>query len=177
MRIDIRKATYKDAEYIALLGRITFTETFGHLFPVQDELDIYLTDTFSVQKIRSSLLKENNVFWLVLVDDLPVGYAKFKKKSWFDDADTEGVSQLQKIYILKDFIKHKLGFSLYQHLENQAIGNKSNKLWLVVLHTNQRAIQFYEKLGFEKTKPHYFDIGSQHFEFELMVKNIEAISY
>jgi diamine N-acetyltransferase len=173
MKIEVKKAQFEDAPYISLLGRITFTETFGHLFPIQEELDTYLNDTFSVEKIRSSIMKENNVFWLALADDLPIGYAKFKKKSWFDDADREAVSQVQKIYILKDFLKLKLGFNLYQHIENEAISLNSKSLWLVVLETNDRAIQFYEKVGFEKTKRHFFDIGSQHFQFELMVKKMK----
>ncbi len=172
MKIEVRIAHFEDAPYIALLGRITFQEAFGHLFPIQAELETYLAGTFSVEKIRSSIQKTNNVFWLALADDLPVGYAKFKKESWFDDADKEGVSQIQKIYVLKDFLKLKLGFNLYQHIENEAISLNSKYLWLVVLHTNYRAIQFYEKIGFEKTKQHFFDIGSQHFQFELMVKQL-----
>jgi diamine N-acetyltransferase len=173
MKIEVKKAEFEDAEYISLLGRITFRETFGHLFSIQEELETYLNDTFSVEKIRSSIMKENNVFWLAFVDDLPIGYAKFKKKSWFDDAEREAVSQVQKIYILKDFLKLKLGFNLYQHIENEAISLDSKLLWLVVLHTNDRAIKFYEKIGFEKTRQHFFDIGSQHFQFELMVKKIK----
>jgi diamine N-acetyltransferase len=172
MTIEIRKATDADAAVIALLGRVTFTETFGHLFPIKAELETYFTHTFSVNKIRSSLQKENNVFWLAFADELPVGYAKFKKKSWFDDAHKEGVSQLQKIYVLKDFLQHKIGFSLYQLIENEAIGHQSHQLWLVVLNSNQNAISFYEKLGFEKEKIHFFEIGSQQFQFELMVKSI-----
>jgi diamine N-acetyltransferase len=174
MKIEVRKAHFEDAACIALLGRITFQETFGHIFPIQEELSTYLNDTFSVAKIQSSLMKENNVFWLALADDLPVGYAKFKNVSWFDDADKEAVSQVQKIYVLKDFLKLKLGLNLYQHIENQAISIKSELIWLVVLHSNLKAIQFYEKIGFEKTKQHFFDIGSQHFQFELMVKKIKS---
>jgi diamine N-acetyltransferase len=173
MKIEVRKAHFEDAAYIALLGRITFQETFGHLFPIQEELNAYLNDTFSVAKIQSSLMKENNVFWLALADDLPVGFAKFKSVSWFDDADREAVSQVQKIYVLKDFLKLKLGFNLYQHIENEALRLNSKSMWLVVLQSNVKAIQFYEKIGFEKIKQHFFDIGSQHFQFDLMVKKIK----
>lgn len=39
-QILIRKATIEDAEYISLLGRITFTETFGQYYrDKQDLLD------------------------------------------------------------------------------------------------------------------------------------------
>ena len=33
--IEIRLAKEEDAQFIALLGRVTFTETFGHLFRIK----------------------------------------------------------------------------------------------------------------------------------------------
>lgn len=36
--IEIRLAKKEDAQFIALLGRITFTETFGHFFRDQKEV-------------------------------------------------------------------------------------------------------------------------------------------
>lgn len=172
MNFIIRKATLQDAAYISLLGRITFSETFGHLFVQKNELETYLQATFDVAKIRSSLQKDNNVFWLALADELPVGYAKLKKYSPLENFDSQHISQLQKIYVLKDFLDKKLGIALYKAMEAEAIALQKKYLWLVVLHTNLRAIQFYEKSGFQKHKKHIFTIGTQDFEFELMVKNI-----
>ena len=63
-KIEIRIANPNDAIVISLLGRITFTETFGHLFRDSKDLQEYLERTFSVDKIESSLGKAENVFWL-----------------------------------------------------------------------------------------------------------------
>ncbi|MDX1942614.1 MAG: hypothetical protein SFU99_18760 [Saprospiraceae bacterium] len=41
MKIEVRKAILMDAPIISLLGRITFGETFGHLFPDQQALQRY----------------------------------------------------------------------------------------------------------------------------------------
>ena len=49
--IEIRLAKKEDAQFIALLGRITFTETFGHFFRDQKDLIDYYNLTFSVEKI------------------------------------------------------------------------------------------------------------------------------
>ena len=40
--IEIRLAKKEDAQFIALLGRITFTETFGHFFRVKQDLLDYI---------------------------------------------------------------------------------------------------------------------------------------
>ena len=144
----IRRATVRDAEYISLLARITFTETFGSYFSDQQDLLDYYSRTFSVAKIRSGLLNENNVFWLALYEDLPVGYAKLKRFSKSDFINSDSVSQLQKFYVLKDFLSKGIGHQLQDEMldETKRIGNKF--LWLSVLKSNDRAIRFYLKNGF-----------------------------
>ena len=107
--MQIRIANAKDAAGIAQLGRLTFTETFGDLFRDGKDLENYLVQTFSEEKIRSSLSKENNTFWLACMDDLPVGYAKLKKNSPSSFLDGDRIGQLQKIYVLKDFLAQKIG--------------------------------------------------------------------
>jgi hypothetical protein len=170
MNIQIKKATYEDAEFISLLGRITFTETFGNLFRFRHELLEYYDKTFSVSKIRAGLRNENNVFWLAFVDDLPAGYAKLKKYSPSQFILSDSVSQLQKIYVLKDFISNKIGFGLQNALFEEVEKIGSENLWLSVLHSNERAIQFYKKNDFRQTGHHSFQIGSENFDFIAMNK-------
>jgi ribosomal protein S18 acetylase RimI-like enzyme len=43
-------------------------------------------------------------------------------------------------------------------------------IWLVVLHSNYRAIKFYEKHGFKKFRKYDYTIGSHKLEYELMTK-------
>ena len=80
-KIKTRLAEKKDAEYIALLARITFTETFGHFFRDRQDLLNYYDSTFSVEKIERSISKSNNIYWISFIDRLPVGYAKLKLNS------------------------------------------------------------------------------------------------
>ena len=58
--VQVRRAKPKDAHIISLLGRITFAETFGHLFTDQNDLLEYFERTFSVQKIRSGFTNYSN---------------------------------------------------------------------------------------------------------------------
>jgi diamine N-acetyltransferase len=166
----IKKAQPDDAPTIARLGRTTFEETFQHVFPIRQELDEYLEATFSVAKIASSMQKPNNVFWLAFANDVPVGYAKLKLTSWYGDVPDEGMSQLQKIYVLHDFLDQKVGAKLLQGVEQEWLTHQKQVLWLAVLNSNERAIRFYEKTGFQFIKKHTHQIGSQLFKFKLMAK-------
>jgi diamine N-acetyltransferase len=172
-RLLIRRATINDAEFISLLGRITFTETFGKYYRDKQDLLDYNDRTFSVSKIRSSILKENNVFWIALYDELPVGYAKLKRYSKSEFIYSDKVSQLQKIYVLQDFISMKIGLKLQNEMfeETKRINNKF--LWLSVLKSNERAISFYTKSGFTPAGEHTFDIGKEHFDFFVLKKELD----
>ena len=97
---EIRLAKKEDAQSIALLGRITFTETFEYFFRDQKDLIDYYNLTFSVEKLEDGMKKPNNMFWIAL-NRLPVGYAKLKLHSSSEFIESKDVCQLQKIYVLK----------------------------------------------------------------------------
>ncbi len=105
MSLHIRAAEQEDAAVVALLGRITFAETFGPLFEHHpDDLALYLQATFGVAKIRRSLGNPGNSYRLAFADDLPVGYAKLKYPSATGLLPGSDAAQLQKIYVLRDFL-------------------------------------------------------------------------
>lgn len=168
----IRLAKKEDAKYIALLGRTTFTETFGSLFRDSEGLKAYLNLTFSVNKIEHSLKKSNNIFWIAFVDGLPVGYAKLKLKSSTEFIKSNNISQLQKIYVLRDFLFMKIGKRLQDLLIAKAVKTGSKEIWLSVLDSNQRAIGFYEKNEFRIIGSHKFSIGQEIFDFIAMSKRL-----
>ena len=169
---EIRIAKKEDAALVALLGRITFTQAFGSLF--KDPLDLkgYLDTTFSVAKIENSILKQNNVFWIALVAGLPVGYAKLKLDSPSEFVQANRVSQLQKIYVLQEFLSMKIGRDLQDVLLEKAKASGSEHIWLSVYEGNTRAIAFYLKHGFNEVGKHHFAIGKQNFGFMAMSKQL-----
>lgn len=170
--IIVRRAHIKDATYIALLGRFTFTETFGHLFSDQNDLLSYYNRTFSVEKIEKSIEKQTNLFWIAFVNRLPVGYSKLKLSSTSEFIHSKKVCQLQKIYVLKDFLSMKIGLKLQDLLLEKATKMGNKKIWLSVLNSNDRAINFYLKNGFTNIGTHDFQIGKESFDFNVMSKNL-----
>ena len=170
--IEIRLARKEDAQFIALLGRTTFTETFGHFFRDQQDLIHYYNSTFSVQKIEAGIEKPNNLFWIAFANRLPVGYAKLKLHSNSEFLDSKEVCQLQKIYVLKDFLSMKIGLELQRSLLEKAKELHFTEIWLSVLNSNERAIGFYKKSGFEEIGNHDFQIGKENFEFVAMGRQL-----
>jgi diamine N-acetyltransferase len=173
MTIVVRKSCPADAAIIALLGRMTFRETFGVLFAGREnELQTYLDQTFSVPKIASSMAKPQNHYWVALLDELPVGYAKHKHPSATAMIDDPAPAQLQKIYVLSEFIAYRIGHALLATVMQEAAANQIPVMWLTVLDSNERAIHFYECHGWSCAGNTTFAIGTQDFSFLMMQANL-----
>jgi hypothetical protein len=58
-------------------------------------------------------------------------------------------------------------------LLKKAKENGFSKIWLSVLNSNERAINFYIKNGFMEIGNHDFQIGKENFEFIAMSKKLK----
>ena len=168
----MKVASTKDAQIVALLGRITFTETFEECFSDRQDLLEYFDRTFSVSKIEKSIDNQNNFFWIAYVDDLPVGYAKLKLDSQTKFVSSQRICQLQKIYVLKDYLSMKVGLLLQKTVLKKAKELDFEVIWLSVLNSNERAINFYVNNEFVDVGAHDFQIGKKQLDFTVMMKNI-----
>lgn len=170
MKIEIRKATSNDAAILSLLAQVTFREAFGHFWNDPFVLRNYFKQTFSVAKLKSSLDKPNNVFWIAFADELPVAYAKLKLYCPYEKLSDPQPAQLQKIYVLNDYIGQKIGEQLQQVLFNEVEKAGIKTLWLAVWDENDKAIRFYERHGFKKETTYHYDFEKMSIEYEVMTK-------
>ena len=168
MTVKVIKADRTHAATIASIGRQSFRDAFGHLFKRKEELQDYLDYTYKTEKIMMSLQKENNIFFLAFVDNVPVGFAKVKKHSLNDQIESGAQMELQKIYVLSYYHGSGAGPALMQAVLELAQDLKPDFIWLDTHISNAKAIHFYEKYGFKKHGLHYFTIGTQTFEYDLM---------
>ncbi len=178
MSIRISLASEKDAEHIVGIGVQSFYDAFAQLFQSEEDLKNYLERTYDVKRIRHSISKENNVFFIAWEDGKPVGFAKVKKFSLNPQFESVAQMELQKIYVLFEHHGSGAGAALMNSVIDLAKQLAPDLLWLDVHITNSRAIRFYEKHNFKRSGKHYFTIGSQTFEYDLMtllIKKTEKI--
>jgi len=168
MKIKVVIASPSDAPIISSIGRQSFRDAFAHLFNDRKTLQEYLDYTYDVDKVRKSIAKENNVFFVAFVENVPVGFAKVKKYSLNEQIDSIAQMELQKIYVLSYYHGSGAGQALMQAVIDLANEIKPDFLWLDTHIANAKAIHFYEKNAFTKVGKHYFMIGDQTFEYHLM---------
>ncbi|HEY6505488.1 MAG TPA: GNAT family N-acetyltransferase [Chitinophagaceae bacterium] len=168
MPLQIIRAGVANAAQIATVGKKSFRRSFEHLFNSREELFEYLEHTYDPVKLAKSLRKENNFYFLAWLNGEVVGFAKVKLNSLNDQIESIAQMELQKIYVLPEKHGYGVGTALMNEVKNLAREVCPDYIWLDTHTSNEKAIGFYEKNGFNKIGKYYFTIGTQVFEYHLM---------
>ena len=170
--IKIRRAIASDAIHIALLGRITYTESHGDYIENKEDLLEFYNEYYSVSRIRKELNDDENLFWIVFSDELPIGFAKISLNMMNPNSTEINSCKLKRLYVLNDFIGHKIGSQLQEIILEKAIELKFKTIWLTAYYKNTKGIRFYHKYGFKETGKINFFVGKTNYENLVMVKNL-----
>ncbi len=170
--INIKLADESSTEVLALLGRITYVESHGHFIEDKNDLAAYMEQAFSIAKTKEELRDANKLFYLIYSNDLPVGYAKLVLGTTHKNIPSKNNGQLDKIYVLNDFIPLKIGQKLLTFVKEQAKKRALDTLWLTVYIKNHRAIRFYQKNKFKNVGEINFLVNGTEYENIVFSKNI-----
>jgi diamine N-acetyltransferase len=168
MSITIIRADVGHAATIATIGKRSFRAAFGHLFQNREDLFEYLERTYNPVKLFKSLKKKNNVYYIALQDNRPIGFAKVKINSLNQYIESIAQMELQKIYVLPDYQRSGAGTALLNEVKSLVQQIQPDYLWLDTHISNELGVRFYERNGFEKIGRYFFTIGNQTFEYHAM---------
>ncbi len=170
--VTIRIATASDAVHIALLGRITYTESHGAYIEDKKNLLEFYNTHYSVSKIRSEINDLENIFWIVFSEELPIGFAKLSLNIKNTELADDNSCKLQRLYILNDFIALKIGSQLQDLILKKATDLKFTSIWLTAYYKNTKGIHFYKKYGFNKIGSIDFYVGETNYENLIFAKKL-----
>ena len=170
--IKIQQATAADTILLALLGRLTWAESHGPYIEDKNNLLNYLNKNFSVAKTKQDLNDPQNLFYMVYVDDFPVGYAKLILNASNEHVASENTCRLERIFIQNEFIPLKIGKQLLTFVEEQAKALQLDTMWLTVYIKNNRAIRFYEKNEFKNVGDLNFFVNGKAYDNIVFSKNL-----
>jgi diamine N-acetyltransferase len=159
MSVNIRTCTIKDVGTLVALGIETFRDTFDE-FNTQENMRLYLSKTFTPEKIAAEFNDPGAVFFLCEENNKPAGYAKVRATKKPDGLNGYNALEIERIYALKNYIGKGLGTQLMQTCLDHAKNAGYDLVWLGVWEFNKRALSFYERWGFEKFSSHTFMLGN-----------------
>lgn len=170
--IKVKLAKEADTEVLALLGRVTWAESHGHYIDDKNDLLKYLNENFSVSKTKQDINNSKHLFYIIYVNDLPVGYAKLILNSKQESVASKNNCRLERIFILNEFIPLKIGLQLLTFVEEKAKALQLDTMWLSVYIKNNRAIRFYEKNEFKNVGELNFIVSGKSYENIVFSKKI-----
>ena len=100
--ICFRKCTIEDLAELRALSSRAFFETFAAQNKPED-METYLKDAFSEEKMRAELLEPGSTFYFLLVDSELAGYLKLNECGAQTDIHSPDSLEIERIYLDKRF--------------------------------------------------------------------------
>ena len=156
----LRLATISDKENLRQLAEITFRDTYT-AFNTAENMENHVAKNFSLQQIEAELQSPACQYIVIETNQELIGFAKLVKDHATDGLTEQKVVEIERIYVQKAYHGQQLGRQLINFCIDWSRENKFEVIWLGVWENNHKAIQFYEKMGFQNFGTHVFVLGEE----------------
>lgn len=153
----ISKAHPQESQLLSVLFRTVYINTYGSE-GVSWEFSNFMDHQFSKNKIQETLNSSNSTLWVARLKQNPIGIIQVDLDKTCPTSNLK-YPEINKLYILKQFFGQGIGQNLMLTAETELRKKGQNKVWLWLLESNQRALDFYLKQG-------YKNIGKANFQME-----------
>ena len=151
--IQIRQATTQDISLIHQLAKEVFFPTYEPLQP-KDKVAYLFNLMYNEASLTEQMLKKNQTFLLVEDETGYLGYASYEF-----NYKGQNKAKIHKIYVMPSAQGKGVGRVMINWIANVTKQNKMDSLLLDVYRHNP-AIQFYERLGFQKVAEQVTEVGN-----------------
>jgi len=161
MSIAIREAGLGDEDRLALVGAATFLESYAGVLP-GDDIIAHCATKHSPIVYEDWLLGGEARIWLAEAEEgrAPVGYAVMTPPDVPLPGAGPSDAEIRRIYVLHRFHKEKVGWSLMKTALDAARRTGRRRMLVGVYGKNERAIAFYERVGFSVVGERKFQVGA-----------------
>lgn len=156
--LNIRRVDVLEVEELRQISITTFTETFAKNNS-EANMQQYLNDALSVEKLAHELSQTDSEFYFVLVDNHIAGYLKVNFGAQQTELHNLDAVEIERIYVLQQYHGKQVGQQLFNRAISVACQRNAPYLWLGVWEENHRAIAFYKKYGCTVFDKHVFVLG------------------
>jgi len=157
-QLTFRDALESDAADLAEIGRETFVETFGRLYPPAD-LKAYVDETYSVERMAADLADPEIEVRVALSGKRMAAYCKIGPCKLPIDTGPGPALELHRVYVYRARQGVGVGRILLAWAIERARRRGAANLFLGVWESNDRAIALYRSRGFEAVGTYKFKVG------------------
>jgi len=126
-----------------------------------ENMDAYLHEAFSLEKIQSELKMATSAFYFLRVRDALAGYIKMNLPPTQSDLNEQGTLEIERVYVAKRHQGGGFGKRLLEAAERIGLEMGCTTTWLGVWEKNVNAIGFYRRMGYVESGMHSFRMGEE----------------
>ena len=171
-QVEYKVCSTEDITDLIKVATQSYVEHYTHLW--HDEGENYIKNSFSHEQFLKEISNPNAVFFLAVVEKLPVGLVKLNIDKAIDSYTLNEALELERIYFLKDASGKGLGKETLSMIIRFAKDRGKKVIWLKAMKVG-KAHGFYQKQGFilnGETILNYPFIKEEHREMVTLIKEI-----
>ena len=152
--LSIRFADIDDINTIGFLAQQIWPQTYKDILS-EGQLHYMMNLFYSPASLKNQIVSQKHTFILIEDDENPAGFASYSSTK------EPGIYKLHKIYVMPGRQGKGLGKTIIDFIVNDIKPQNATALQLNV-NRNNKAKNFYERLGFAVIKEEDIDIGSNY---------------
>jgi ribosomal protein S18 acetylase RimI-like enzyme len=160
MNLVLRKCTPLYVDELREIAYSTYDDAFRHL-NTPENMQAYLDAAFERGKLLAELEDPGSAFYFLYMDDALVGYLKLNEGPSQTDLKDPDSLEIERIYVVPGWQGQGLGKYLIREALEIARRRGKRCVWLGVWEKNERAIVFYQRMGFRVIGTHEFIMGDE----------------
>ena len=144
----IRKLEINEIDQFVRLCYQVYEDHYGKE-RLKSGLKQFLLEEFEVNKVKREIEDADIDYYFISDDIHDAGIIKIRKNKVFPGFEDYRSIELDKLYLLDKYKGHGLGSKTLKYLLKLIIDQDYDYLFLCVEESNEKAIRFYKKLGFD----------------------------
>ena len=144
-----------------------YPPAYKHLWQNED-CNWYLDHCFSKENLKSELSEIDTIYCFVNYNSNRIGIIRILHNTCIDGLEEKNATFIHRIYLSNETQGIGIAKQLFNWIELQTIKKGNKRLWLKAMDTQNQALKFYEKEGFEI-------INKTRLDFKLIHENLRGM--
>ncbi len=159
-QISLQELKLSDQSALFALMKKIYPPVYAHLWP--DAGEWYLNKIYGIENFEKDISDTSGSYFFVLLEDVKIGILFLQYDKVLEDFPEKKALKLNKIYLDSDIHGKGIGRKIIQWVDEEASRTKCEIIWLEAMDTQEQAVKFYEKCGFEIVSKFRLDIELMH---------------
>jgi len=143
----IRQAKTTDVDGLSQFATQAFYDAYAW-YNTKENMQIYVNEYFTIKKLNAEISNPNSVYLIAEENEKIIGYAKLGKGNNNENLK-EPHSEIERLYVDTKLQRAGIGKKIIEEIIRITHQRNHTIIWLGVWQKNEKAVNFYKKMGFE----------------------------